>query len=289
MMAFERILSPLVANGFRLLPNTRADSKRFHITPRAAHAEPNPDGHESSDDGVAKKVDSYRSWRPPSDAEDGLADSHTSLSREEKIQRLEALMGTKSSIDAANQESIAGQNDAAAGSQKSSKTSYLKQWRARNRLSSLSREEQIQQLEKMFAKQPIDTTVLREIAKSNTPPMGSAELKELVQSRWGKPYETRICKRRDGLGKNHMYLQVIWQPLGQSTFSSSEAQYNDQLNKVAEIITDWGCADQVRAEVPRSSEQPYIKETGSVESGYIMIKLHAEVKSEDHQWEYCSF
>ena len=41
-------------------------------------------------------------------------------------------------------------------------------------------------------------------------------------------------------------LQVMWKFLGQKSFPLSEQQYMDQLEAVAELLTEWGCADQVR-------------------------------------------
>ena len=35
----------------------------------------------------------------------------------------------------------------------------------------------------------------------------SKELKSLVMERWGRAYDTRICRRRDGLGAMRLYLQ----------------------------------------------------------------------------------
>ena len=38
-------------------------------------------------------------------------------------------------------------------------------------------------------------------AEDEAEPMDGWELRELVEERWGRLYDTRICRRRDGLGR----------------------------------------------------------------------------------------
>ena len=56
---------------------------------------------------------------------------------------------------------------------------------------------------------PESTSLTRSLAPS--PPHSltsrSQELKSLVMERWGRAYDTRICRRRDGLGAMRLYLQ----------------------------------------------------------------------------------
>ena len=40
-------------------------------------------------------------------------------------------------------------------------------------------------------------------------PLSGEELRGLIEDRWGRLYDTRICRRRDGLGKMRLYLQVM--------------------------------------------------------------------------------
>jgi hypothetical protein len=43
----------------------------------------------------------------------------------------------------------------------------------------------------------------------------------------------------------------MWKFLGQKSFPMSERQYMEQLDAVAELVTEWGCADQVRERAVR--------------------------------------
>ena len=106
------------------------------------------------------------------------------------------------------------------------------------------------------------------------PPMDGEELRNLVFDRWGLLYDTRICKRRDGLGKMRIYLQVMWKHLGQRSFPLSEAQYNDQLQAVAELVTEWGCAEQVREEIPKTPKSPVLDTTGA---SAVMFPLNVQL------------
>ena len=36
------------------------------------------------------------------------------------------------------------------------------------------------------------------------------ELRELVVAKWGRPYDTRLCQRRNRFNKLTMYLQIMW-------------------------------------------------------------------------------
>merc|ERR1711968_76142 len=72
-----------------------------------------------------------------------------------------------------------------------------------------------------------------------TPPLDGDELRELVEGKWGKAYDTRLHRRRDGLGQMRIYLEVMWKHLHQRSFHLSEAQYMEQLDAVAELCSLW--------------------------------------------------
>ncbi|WZN64994.1 DUF3067 domain-containing protein [Chloropicon roscoffensis] len=101
-------------------------------------------------------------------------------------------------------------------------------------------------------------------------PMDGEELKSLVMERWGRAYDTRICRRRDGLGAMRLYLQVMWKYLGQRSFPMSEERYDEQLGAVAELISEWGCADQIRKEIAECEKNPVLDTTGA---NAVMIAL----------------
>merc|ERR1712094_105389 len=94
-------------------------------------------------------------------------------------------------------------------------------------------------------------------------PLSGEELKGLIEARWGRLYDTRICRRRGGLGQMRLYLQVMWKYLGQRSFPMSEERYDEQLTAVAELITEWDCAEQIREEIPKCQKNPVIDTTGA--------------------------
>ena len=101
-------------------------------------------------------------------------------------------------------------------------------------------------------------------------PLSGEELRGLVESRWGRSYDTRICRRRDGLGQMRLYVQIMWKFLGQRSFPMSEENYDEQLSAVAELISEWGCSDQVRKEIPECPKNPVLDTTGA---NAVMIAL----------------
>jgi hypothetical protein len=60
-----------------------------------------------------------------------------------------------------------------------------------------------------------------------------------------------------------LYLQVMWKFLGQKSFPMSERKYMEQLDAVADLLTEWGCADQIRREIPASKTFPKMDTTGA--------------------------
>lgn len=112
----------------------------------------------------------------------------------------------------------------------------------------LSREEQINRLDSMYDRNPIS----------------GKELRELVQSRWGRLYDTRILASKDSV-----YLQVLKNRyLGENSFPLTQEEYNAQLDAVASLISKWGCAEQVRLDIPNCAPGT---DTGMA----VMLKLNA--------------
>ena len=71
-------------------------------------------------------------------------------------------------------------------------------------------------------------------------PMSGEELRLLVLNKWGKMYDTRIHQRRDQFNKLQLYLQIMWKHVGQKSFPLTETAYVEQLDAVAELLTEWG-------------------------------------------------
>ena len=86
--------------------------------------------------------------------------------------------------------------------------------------------------------------------------MDGEELRLLVLNKWGKMYDTRIHQRRDQFNKLQLYLQIMWKHVGQKSFPLTEAAYMEQLDAVAELLTEWGAQDVVRRKIrsPPSSQ-----------------------------------
>ena len=113
----------------------------------------------------------------------------------------------------------------------------------------------------------------------DVPEPGSAmtgdELRLLVLRKWGKMYDIRIHQRRDQLNKLGLYLQIMWKFLGQKSFPLTEAQYMEQLDAVAELLTEWGVQDDVRAAIPACTKFPKLDTTGA---NAVMIPLSVDVE-----------
>mmetsp|Transcript_12867 Transcript_12867/g.48115 ORF Transcript_12867/g.48115 Transcript_12867/m.48115 type:complete len:224 (+) Transcript_12867:47-718(+) len=116
----------------------------------------------------------------------------------------------------------------------------------------------------------------------DTPEPGSAmdgdELRKLVLKKWGKMYDTRIHQRRDQFNKLGLYLQVMWKFVGQKSFPMTEGQYIAQTDAVAELLTEWGAQDEVRAAIPASTKFPKMDTTGA---NAVSIPLSVDVEQGD--------
>ena len=105
-------------------------------------------------------------------------------------------------------------------------------------------------------------------------PMSGEELRLLVLNKWGKMYDTRIHQRRDQFNKLQLYLQIMWKHVGQKSFPLTETAYMEQLDAVAELLTEWGAQDVVRQKIPQSTKFPKMDTTGA---NAVMIPLEIEV------------
>eukprot|EP00854_Cymbomonas_tetramitiformis_P003462 gene3462-4348_t len=88
------------------------------------------------------------------------------------------------------------------------------------------------------------------------------ELREISEEKWGRAYDIRISQRRNQLNQLRLYVQVMWKFLGQKSFPMSERKYMEQLDAVAELLTEWGVADQVRKDLLKTNKRPVVDTTG---------------------------
>lgn len=88
------------------------------------------------------------------------------------------------------------------------------------------------------------------------------ELREISEQKWGRAYDIRISQRRNQLNQLRLYVQVMWKFLGQKSFPMSEKKYMEQLDAVAELLTEWGVADQVRKDLLKTNKRPVVDTTG---------------------------
>lgn len=83
-------------------------------------------------------------------------------------------------------------------------------------------------------------------------PLTGAELISIIRAKWGgRSYEARIVQRS---GK--LYCQIFWRFLEQASFQMSQAAYELQMDAVAEVVTEYGAADAVRAGIAAARAAP---------------------------------
>ena len=74
----------------------------------------------------------------------------------------------------------------------------------------------------------------------------------------------------------------MWKYLGQRSFPMSEKRYMEQLDAVAELVTEWGVADQVRREVLACPKNPVLDTTGA-NAVHIALDVDAELLGGDEE------
>lgn len=100
------------------------------------------------------------------------------------------------------------------------------------------------------------------------------ELKQLVVAKWGRAYDTRLCQRRNGANQLSMYLQVMWKFVGQRSFPMTAQQYEEQLDAVAELLTEWGAVEQAVTGIVNEKAYPKVD---TVTARAIMVPLDVDV------------
>ncbi|KXZ46229.1 hypothetical protein GPECTOR_46g298 [Gonium pectorale] len=81
-----------------------------------------------------------------------------------------------------------------------------------------------------------------------------------------------------------MYLQVMWKFLEQRSFPLTETEYMQQLDAVAEYLTDWGVADTVRQAIMQTRKPPGYTVGGGARC--VSIPLAVDLSgSRSSEWE----
>lgn len=89
------------------------------------------------------------------------------------------------------------------------------------------------------------------------------ELRALVEQQFGKPFDTRITQKRDYFNDLRLYLQVMWKYLGQKSFPLSAEQYDEQLQAVAELLTEWGVVQHAVNGLKSHKKAPGVSTVGA--------------------------
>jgi hypothetical protein len=82
-------------------------------------------------------------------------------------------------------------------------------------------------------------------------PLSSAELLQLLRSRWQASYDLQLVQRR-----GRLYLQVMWAYLEQQSFPLSAEAYAERLETLVNGLNGLGVADQVRHWLGTTRDRP---------------------------------
>lgn len=90
------------------------------------------------------------------------------------------------------------------------------------------------------------------------------ELRDVILEQWGQQYPVLIKRRRDALGVPRLYLVIQWKQLGKKNLRLTQEEYVLESDAVADLISDWGVANQVQNEIldsgyvrPKTMTQQY--------------------------------
>jgi len=82
------------------------------------------------------------------------------------------------------------------------------------------------------------------------------QLRDLVLKQWGQQFPVLIKRKRDALGQQRLYLIIQWKYLGKRNLDLSPEEYVAESDAVAELLTEWGVANQVRNAIGESTARP---------------------------------
>eukprot|EP00958_Prasinococcus_capsulatus_P027468 scaffold5560_cov444-Prasinococcus_capsulatus_cf.AAC.6 len=88
--------------------------------------------------------------------------------------------------------------------------------------------------------------------------VGEGEVGKAVRCR---STSARAAGGRPARAWEHAHNSVHF--LGQASFPLTKAQYYEQTDAVAEVVSTWGLADHVRKEIKETTRQPGISKGGS--------------------------
>ena len=84
-----------------------------------------------------------------------------------------------------------------------------------------------------------------------TDPLTAAELRALLQQRWGASYDVHLIQRH-----RRIYLQVMWGYLEQLSFPLDEPTYLARLADLVETVNQLGQGETVRTWLRTTTDRP---------------------------------
>lgn len=82
-------------------------------------------------------------------------------------------------------------------------------------------------------------------------PLTVAEVRALLQQRWGASYDVHLIQRQ-----RRIYLQIMWGYLEQLSFPLDESTYLARLADLVETINQMGKGDAVRTWLRTTTDRP---------------------------------
>lgn len=82
-------------------------------------------------------------------------------------------------------------------------------------------------------------------------PLTAAEVRALLQQRWGASYDVHLIQRQ-----RRIYLQIMWGYLEQLSFPLDESTYLARLADLVETINQMGKGDAVRTWLRTTTDRP---------------------------------
>lgn len=95
-----------------------------------------------------------------------------------------------------------------------------------------------------------------------TGPLTTAEVRALLQQRWGASYDVHLIQRQQ-----RVYLQIMWGYLEQLSFPLDEPTYLARLAALVETINQMGKGDAVRTWLRTTTDRPRLGKALSLTLG----------------------
>jgi hypothetical protein len=89
--------------------------------------------------------------------------------------------------------------------------------------------------------------------------MTGAEIRRLLQSKWGYSYDVQLRRVKDKI-----FIQVMWKYLEQASFPLSEPEYLEHLNAVANYLGAWGGVEQFTRYIEVTKDKPRLGKPVSI-------------------------